>query len=1073
MGAQWPLSRTKITVPGRRPEILHRARLLDKLDELLDKRLVLVTAPAGYGKTSLLVDMAHTTLMPICWFSLDALDREPQRFLSYFIASISFQFPKFGVQSGAALDGLTSLEESLENLVITIVNEIYEQVDGHFVLILDDYQFVDTVPAIRTFVSRFVQLSSENCHLVLASRRLPTLPDIAILVARQQVAGFDLTELAFRLDEIRLLFEQNYETTLTEAEAERLMRQTEGWVTGLHLIKANGSCGLPDLMRASRAVGVDLSDYFDQQVLSQQPSEMRSFLLQTSLLEEFNPALCDAILGVGDWQAMMKTARQNNLFILSVGQEGDWIRYHSLFQEFLRKRIQRENPATVQAILLRLAEVSEENGDWEKAHHAIKQVGDQDTLAALVERAGFPLIQNDRILTLASWLDELPPSQVRENPGLLSLAGYVSLVKGRVTSALEQNNLAEDLYRARGDLAGLTYTLVQRSWALRLQGDYRIALNYADEAFRLAKGQRGYESYAAEANRMKGLALFRLGQMRLASESLEQSLKLFAHLRREKDIPFLQMELGMTRRALGDLPTAQVSYEKALETWQKQGNLTAQTTLLNNLGVLQHFRGEYEQAVQSFERGLDCAHRSGYFRSEALLLASLGDVFGDVGDPEAARQIYQRAYEIAGQTNDCFLKNYSLITLAGVARKSQDNERAHLLLEEAGEAIRETGSRYESGLHLLESGCLCLSEGRPCHAVTDLETALENLAAGGLPEETARANLWLAAALVQAKDPGAARRALEAAFQAAEGGDLPASFLPAGVQVRAWLVPLSQDEKIGPRLRLFFKQVDQFQKQLPALRKRLRRLTYLAPEAAPALVIRAFGKPQVWVKGQLVTTARWRTKAVKELFFFLLQAAKPLTKEQIGVVLWPESDEKQLKSRFKDDLYRLRRATSQEVVLFDGDTYRFNHDLDIEYDVAKFESRLERARSAQEAGEKLRAYQEAVEAVHGPYLEDIGSLWAEADRERFRQAHLEALLALAELLFDHQDLEEAAKVCQYALAIDKADESAYRLLMRIYAQRGDRPAVTRQYQICHDILVEEFGVQPSVETVALYRQLTA
>ncbi|MBI4732730.1 MAG: hypothetical protein HY781_11530, partial [Chloroflexi bacterium] len=207
---EMPLSHAKTTIPGRRPEIVSRARLLDKLDELLDKQLILVTAPAGYGKTSLLVDLANTTGMPVCWLALDAPDQEPQRFLTYFIAAISQRFPVFGNQSKAVLRDLVALDGGLENLIITIVNEIDEHIHEHFILILDDYQVVDSITEIRNFIGRFVQLVGENCHLILASRRLPTLPDLPILVARQQVGGFDLNELAFRPAEIRLLFEQGY-----------------------------------------------------------------------------------------------------------------------------------------------------------------------------------------------------------------------------------------------------------------------------------------------------------------------------------------------------------------------------------------------------------------------------------------------------------------------------------------------------------------------------------------------------------------------------------------------------------------------------------------------------------------------------------------------------------------------------------------------------------------------------------------------------------------------------------------------------------------------------------------------
>jgi LuxR family maltose regulon positive regulatory protein len=213
------LSRTKTIIPTLRPEVIHRARLLALFDDLLDKKLIIVTAPAGYGKTTLLVDFARQSEMPVCWLSLDKIDKDPQRFIAYFIAALAERFHKFGKQSNAVLRGLTNLEQDTERVLSVLVNEIDSQIDEHFTIVVDDYQFVDFVPYIRDFFSRFIYLAGENCHVILSSRRLPTLPDITLMVARQQVGGFDLEQLAFRPNEIHALFETNYGVSLTD-EAE-------------------------------------------------------------------------------------------------------------------------------------------------------------------------------------------------------------------------------------------------------------------------------------------------------------------------------------------------------------------------------------------------------------------------------------------------------------------------------------------------------------------------------------------------------------------------------------------------------------------------------------------------------------------------------------------------------------------------------------------------------------------------------------------------------------------------------------------------------------------------------------
>ena len=161
MTVEIPVSRTKIVVPTLRPEILHRARLLGLIDDLLDKKLLILVAPAGYGKTSLLVDFARQSKMPICWLSLDSLDQDPQRFCGYLIAALEQRYPQFGKLSKAVLRSFTNINQDAERFLSVLVNEIDSQIDQHFVLVVDDYQFVDAVPDIRTIFSRFIYLVGE------------------------------------------------------------------------------------------------------------------------------------------------------------------------------------------------------------------------------------------------------------------------------------------------------------------------------------------------------------------------------------------------------------------------------------------------------------------------------------------------------------------------------------------------------------------------------------------------------------------------------------------------------------------------------------------------------------------------------------------------------------------------------------------------------------------------------------------------------------------------------------------------------------------------------------------------
>ena len=216
-----PVIRTKTLIPRRRSEILSRPRLLAVLDNMLDLKLLIVAAPAGYGKTSLLVDFSHHTQVPICWYALDPLDNDPKRFIAHFIAAIQGKFPAFGQMALAALADLSQDKMNLDPVISAIVNDAYENITEHFIFVLDDYHLVRDCKPIELFINRIIQESAENCHYVIASRTLLTLPDLSLLVARSQVDGLSFEELAFLPEEIKQLMAVNYHQSIIRPKSRR------------------------------------------------------------------------------------------------------------------------------------------------------------------------------------------------------------------------------------------------------------------------------------------------------------------------------------------------------------------------------------------------------------------------------------------------------------------------------------------------------------------------------------------------------------------------------------------------------------------------------------------------------------------------------------------------------------------------------------------------------------------------------------------------------------------------------------------------------------------------------------
>jgi ATP/maltotriose-dependent transcriptional regulator MalT/two-component SAPR family response regulator len=1069
-----PISKTKITLPKRRVELLTRKRLLDSLYEILDRKLIMVSAPAGYGKTSLLIDLAHHSDVPFCWLALDPLDREPQRFITYLIATLTEHFPKFGNRSLSMLNTLTGRDDSMERLLVTLVNEIYEKIGEHFVLVLDDFHLLDGVKSIQYFVNRFVQLVGENCHLIISSRSLTELSDMTLLVAREQVGGLDFSDLSFRPEEIQALLAQNRQIHLSDEDARKLVEATEGWITGLQFTDVETIRSGGNNFHPSHGVGVSVFDYLGQQALENQPEALRTFLLRSSLLEEFDVNLCEAVLAPlyskpQNWSKLLDTIVQKNLFTLPVGTKGQWLRYHHLFRDYLQERISREHPEEVTPILERLARYNEKNSQWEKAYQLYKRLGNVNATADLIERAGIPMYQH-AMLTLETWLKDLPPSVQKKRAGLLSLRGAVESVKGNLPDAIKLSNLAVKKFREEHNTSGLALTLVRRSNTQRLLGNHASAIRDANEAIKLTEAKDDLQWIYADALRIKGLSLYRQGHTLQASRFLERALEIYTREGDSHSTPILLIEIAMTNSAMGKHEEAKASYKKVLEIWRKSGNLTFLSSLLNNLGNLHHQLGEYEQAAHILEEGLLYAQQSEHKRIEALILLSLGDLYSELEDFEIATHYYQDADDLIQQLNESFLINYLALMMTNLALLKNETDSAHQILDKITASVKSSNSNYENGILYLMQGRLALQVKKWKQAVTQLIKARDYFLEDGREMESQWSHVWLAAAYFQNKQKAAAYDEIRKAIK--KPNEIQHPTVIAASQALEWLEDLRNEPETRTSLRRLFEKIVRLNNQLPRTRRQLRRLARTMEIPSPKLIIHAFGRGQVWINGKPVTLEKWQTQSVRELFFYFLAENKPLTKEQIANVLWTDIDEPaKIKLRFKNEIYRLRRAVGQDVILFEHEFYQFNPLLDQEYDVEAFDDYLSKARSAMDPLEQITYYQKAVDFVRGKYLESFDATWVIPEQERLSSAFLSASMSLAKLYQKDGQLPKALHICQHATDYDPGFEPAYRQMMEIYFRLKDRGSIAHTYQLCQQNMKRVYDLPPSKETQDLYKKL--
>ncbi len=445
MSRQYVLLATKLHVPSRRPGFVPRPRLVGRLEEGLARGLILVCAPAGSGKTVLLADWARHGGRPVAWLSLDVGDNDPARFWRHVVAALGRARPGIGELAEPVLGPLET--SSPDGLVMALINELAaEPGEDEVLLVLDDYHLIDSQPVHGSLLFLLEHLPP-GLRIVLASRSDPPLP-LARLRASGQLAELRAAELRFTADEAAALLREAIGADLPGTAVTALTARTEGWAAGLQLagLSMRGQADTAGFVAAFSGSHRYVLDYLTGEVLERQNPQVREFLLDTSVLERLSGELCDAVTGRADSQAMLQDIERAGLFLVPLDEVRGWWRYHHLFADLLRARLEQEQPGRVQELHRAAAAAWSDEHDLGDAavRHALAS-GDTARAARLVERHVETLLGRSEGATLHRWLSALPAESVRARPRLC-LAQAISAVVGRQVEAVE--GLLDDAERA-------------------------------------------------------------------------------------------------------------------------------------------------------------------------------------------------------------------------------------------------------------------------------------------------------------------------------------------------------------------------------------------------------------------------------------------------------------------------------------------------------------------------------------------------------------------------------------------------------------------------------------------------
>ena len=430
------LLRTKLHRPQVAADLVPRPRLLERLDQHRGRPLTLVSAGAGYGKTTLV-----STWLEACerssapgpptrtgWLSLDEDDNNLALFLSYFLAAVQTTFPNAGEATLALLRAATLPPTPV--LARSLINEL-DQIEQPFILVLDDYHHIREL-AVHDLLTELLRHPPRSLHLVLVSRKDPML-SLTTLRARDQVTEIRTPDLRFTKAETAAFLEQKLGVPDEEITLDALIERFEGWAAGLRLVtlslRHRDSLDLSPARLGGEVAYV--TDYLMAEVLAGQPPATQDFLLKTSILDRLNGPLCDVVAGLDepecDGQAYLEWLGQENLFTIPLDDQRQWYRYHHLFQELLQQQLaRRHSPPAIAALHARASAWLAQNGLIDEALRHALLAGDLSAAAQLVEQHGRTLLNEDQWHILEKWMAKLPDDIIQQQPRLLIAKAWVS-----------------------------------------------------------------------------------------------------------------------------------------------------------------------------------------------------------------------------------------------------------------------------------------------------------------------------------------------------------------------------------------------------------------------------------------------------------------------------------------------------------------------------------------------------------------------------------------------------------------------------------------------------------------------
>ncbi len=1113
---------TKLHVPRLPARAISRPRLEASWETWADKRLILITAGAGFGKTSFVAARARTSDRPCAWFALDELDQDVHRFAAHLLRTVRRA-------AGEAVPADEDEADLQPEQVLAQVVRVLRDCPRGCLLVLDDVHLVAPAAPVLGLIERLVRFLPEGATVVLVSRERLDLPSMR-LRSQGRVASLEGGALGFDAEELeRFIALRLPDTEFRPRHLRSLASLTEGWAAGLEMfcqvMGDDAARGVDEVLDGLDSAGAGWFDYFAEEVLTDLDDRTRAFLLHSSLLPRLEADLCRQVLGEARSEAILTDLCRRNLFTFPT-EDGHY-RYHHLFREFLHTRlVETSDRDELQRLQRRAGRALAKRKSWVEAIIAFAEAGDEEAVSRLLDRRGEGLLRSGRFTALTRVLDGMPVRHVNSSPSALLVRGRIHEIQGRWPEA-------EKAYRKalRLDVTGSRRVELLSLLArlLILQGRYRAGMRMCRQA--LDEPGRMKTRIRARILGMQGIAYADTGRIDEAERHLNQAAAIYRRkaysIDEARTLYLLAANVYIPR---GDFEQAKRLSRKAVVISRK---LEEPLRICHSLGVLGWvlvMSGDHREGRTVTETALRLAENLEYHTMLGICRYTLG-LYGLItGDLASARGHYESARELGARLGEAELRSIPHLGLASVALADGNRHAARKHARRALEIVKETRDvKTEAQCHVLLGRLAAATDVRRAEvhwgqaerllrrfgAVFELSRLQLHRLDAGRPDQVDRrrriADLLSSVAehghepLFTIFEPAAAARVLTQALRLGVEADYVTGLL---VRLGKVCVPelsaavAQAGEEAKHAAELCLRAVDILtQIGGESARVALADLSVgLADNDATAglvtekleampdvpLRIRALGPLVLDVGDRTLEFRTWRSKRALRLFQVLLvNRFKWMTKDVLLEALWPDGDLAKATNNLRQSVYLLRKLLEPDLpetklshyILQHHDTYRLEAGTGFDYDVLDFEDLLSGADAHAHAG-RIEEAQADLRAAIALYRDDFmcESPYEELvafEREQLRDRLLQALAKIVDMHVRAGQWRDALPFCRRGLELDAFNESLYHHLLQAHYRLGDRREALEAYHRYERMMMQEFDLLPSAEMRSLVDKVMA